>query len=115
LSEKRGALIPADGSLPLQGIAPTLIPWTGGVHPTATLPESGCALVRLEGLHPEAKKVISVLESIGFEGDFRVSGLPPDRTPYLVAHIQTPAGVRQLWYEIAFDAENEKGLHRCKP
>lgn len=88
--------IPADGSLPLHGIAPSLIQWTTGVHPTARLPESGCALVRLEGFHPEAKKVISVLESIGFEGDYRVSALPPNQKPYLVAHIQTPAGVRQL-------------------
>jgi len=88
--------IPADGSLPLHGIAPTLIQWTAGVHPAAVLQESGCALVRLEGFHPEAKKVISVLESIGFEGDFRVSALPPDQKPYLVAHIQTPAGLRHL-------------------
>jgi hypothetical protein len=86
----------ADGSLPLDGIAPTLIQWTAGVHPTGTLQESECALVRLEGFHPEPKKVISVLESIGFEGDFRVSALRPDQKPYLVAHIQTPAGVRQL-------------------
>lgn len=88
--------IPADGGLPLQGIAPTLIQWTAGGHPADTLQESGCTLVRLEGFHPEAKKVISVLESIGFEGDFRVSELPPDQKPYLVAHIQTPAGVRLL-------------------
>ncbi|MFA5922612.1 MAG: VOC family protein [Methylococcaceae bacterium] len=88
--------IPADGSLPLHGIAPTLIQWTAGVHPAAVLQESGCALVRLEGFHPEAEKVISVLESIGFEGDFRVFALPPDQKPYLVAHIQTPAGIRHL-------------------
>ena len=88
--------IPADGGLPLQGIAPTLIQWTAGGHPADTLQESGCTLVRLEGFHPEAGKIISVLESIGFEGDFRVSELPPDQKPYLVAHIQTPAGMRQL-------------------
>lgn len=38
--------IPADGSLPLHGIAPTLIQWTAGVHPAASLQESGCKLVR---------------------------------------------------------------------
>ncbi len=88
--------IPVDGSLPLHGIAPTLIQWSAGVHPAAMLQESGCTLLRLEGFHPDANKVINVLESIGFEGDFRVSALPPDQKPYLVAHIQTPAGVRQL-------------------
>ncbi|MDD5267694.1 MAG: VOC family protein [Methylococcales bacterium] len=88
--------IPADGSLPLHGIAPALIQWTAGVHPAAALHESGCTLVRLEGFHPEARKVISVLESIGFEGDFRVFALPPDQKPYLVARIQTPTGILQL-------------------
>lgn len=88
--------IPADGSLPLQGIAPTLIQWTAGGHPTATLQESGCALMRLEGFHPEAEKVRRVLEAIGFQGDFRIHSLPRNQKPYLVAHVRTPSGVRQL-------------------
>ena len=48
------------------------------------LPFGRKADVRLmcrEGFHPEAKKVISVLESIAFEGDFRVSELPSDQKP----------------------------------
>lgn len=93
--------LPTDGSLPLHGIAPTLIQWTPGVHPATTLQESGCALVRLEGFHPEAGKVVTVLEAIGFEGDFHIYALPPDQKPYLVAHIQTPAGIRQLSVPIA--------------
>lgn len=88
--------IPADGSLPMQGIAPALIQWDTRIHPAATLPESGCALVYLEGFHPDAGKVTRVLESIGFEGDFRVCALPPEQKPYLVAYIQTPSGIRQL-------------------
>jgi len=88
--------LPADGSLPLQGIAPTLIQWPPGVHPADRLPESGCSLVSLEGFHPEAEKVISMLEAIGFAGNFHISPLPPDQRPYLVAHIQTPEGIRQL-------------------
>ena len=88
--------IPADGGLPLHGIAPTLIQWSGGVHPATSLQESGCSLVRLEGFHPEAGKVVSVLDSIGFEGDFRVSALDSGQKPYLVAHIKTPGGLRQL-------------------
>ncbi len=88
--------IPKDGSLPLQGIAPTLIQWPRGTHPAATLDDRGCLLTRLEGFHPRAESVSAVVRSIGFEGDFSVSALAPDETPYLIAHIQTPTGMRQL-------------------
>jgi hypothetical protein len=88
--------IPKDGSLPLHGLAPTLIQWPAETHPTNTLQDVGCSLIRLEGFHPQAEKVSSVLESIGFEGNFSVSSLPPGELPYLVVHIQTPAGPRQL-------------------
>jgi hypothetical protein len=87
--------IPKDGSLPLQGIAPTLIQWPPETHPTSTLPDVGCSLTRLEGFHPQAEKVDGVLASIGFQGDFSVSPSPSGR-PYLVAHIQTPDGPRKL-------------------
>lgn len=100
---------PADGSLPLHGIVPSLIQWSAGAHPATALQESGCTLVLLEGFHPEAEMVISMLESIGFEGDFRVSTLPPDQKPYLVAHIQTPTGIRQLSapnFSLASDARH---------
>lgn len=98
---RRGSLnwlitLPADGGLPLQGVAPALIQWPEGIHPAAALPDSGCALVRLEGFHPEAGKVRRVLDAVGFEDDFRVFELEPGRPPYLVAHIRTPAGMRQL-------------------
>jgi len=88
--------IPEDGSLPLRGVAPTLIQWPPGTHPADTLQDLGCFLKRLEGFHPEAGKVTSVLESIGFQGAFSVSALPPGDQPYLVAYIETPAGPRQL-------------------
>jgi hypothetical protein len=88
--------IPEDGSLPLQGIAPTLIQWQVEVPPARSLSDSGCSLVRLEGFHPEAERVDSMLASIGFQGEFSVSGLMPGKSPYLVAHIQTSAGVREL-------------------
>lgn len=88
--------IPKDGSLPLQGVAPTLIQWPDDAHPSSTLADSGCLLTRLEGFHPQAEKVLNLLQSIGFEGDFHISSLPMGEQPYLVAHIQTPAGPRQL-------------------
>jgi hypothetical protein len=60
------------------------------------MPESGCALVRLEGWHPEPEKVRAVLAAIGFEGDFHVAGLPPGEAPRLAAQIATPTGLRPI-------------------
>lgn len=88
--------IPSDGSLPLHGVAPALIQWPADVHPASNLPESGCSLLRLEGFHPEAERIIKLLDAIGFEGGFHVAELPSNTQPYLVAHIQTPNGVREL-------------------
>ena len=85
--------IPRDGKLPLEGIAPSLIEWRSETHPAQGLRDSGCSLVRLEGFHPQPGKVTSMLRSIGFEGEFPVS---PGEAPRLVAHIQTPSGLRRL-------------------
>ena len=87
--------IPQDGSLPLEGVAPTVIQWQEN-HPASTLQDSGCFLVRLEGFHPRAEKVSEMLQSIGFQDEFSVSPLPPGERPYLIAHLQTPAGPRRL-------------------
>jgi Glyoxalase-like domain len=87
--------IPRNGSLPLQGVAPTIIQWQGP-HPASRLQESGCSLVRLEGFHARADKVTAMLDAIGFQGAFTVSPLPSGATAKLVAHIQTPAGTRQI-------------------
>jgi hypothetical protein len=88
--------IPADGSLLFGGIAPLLIQWLSETHSVDNLSDSGCSLNRLEGFHPDADKIAGMLNSIGFKGEFSVSPLPANEQPYLVAHIQTPGGVRQL-------------------
>lgn len=85
--------IPEDGRLPLQGIAPSLIEWRSGTHPAQGLKDSGCSLVRFEGFHPQPEMVTSMLRSIGFKGEFPVSR---GEAPRLVAHVQTPAGLRRL-------------------
>jgi hypothetical protein len=88
--------IPADGSLPLEGVAPTLIQWPTETHPADTLQNTGCRLLRLEGFHPQSEEVDGMLKAIGFQGEFAVSPLPPGQPPHLVAHLQTPAGRRRL-------------------
>jgi hypothetical protein len=94
----RGALewlitIPASGTLPLGGVAPTLIEWRTQGHPAAGLRDTGCSLVRLEAFHPEPPRVSALLKSISFEGPVTVSH---GGRPYLVAHLQTPDGPRKL-------------------
>jgi hypothetical protein len=97
----RGALhwqitIPADGSLPFDGMAPSLIEWKSENHPAATLKDAGCSLVRLEAFHPAAQEISSMLQSIGFQDRFTVLPNSQQQVPCLVAHIQTPAGIREL-------------------
>jgi hypothetical protein len=88
--------VPEDGGLRLGGLAPTLIQWPEGVHPADGLEDTGCSLVRLEAFHPEPGKMNGVVQSIGFEGELRVSPLPLGEAPYLVAHIATPDGPAAL-------------------
>ena len=88
--------IPADGGLPEDGIAPTLIQWLSEPHPASTLQELGLSLLRLEGFHPDPERIACMLKAVGFEGEFSVSPLAFRDQPQLIAHIRTPRGVRQL-------------------
>ena len=97
----RGALdwlitIPADGALPLNGIAPALIEWQAETHPAAKLEDHGLSLARLELFHAEPKRISRLLLSIGLEGAVSVLPTSAERPAYLVAHINTPQGLRVL-------------------
>ncbi|SHH92962.1 VOC family protein [Pollutimonas bauzanensis] len=88
--------IPEDGALALQGAAPALIQWRTQAHPASGMQDAGCSLIRLEAFHPQAAMLSGMLDSIGFEGRFAAFPLEQGRQPYLIAHIQTPAGPRRL-------------------
>lgn len=97
----RGALdwlitIPDDGSLPLHGIAPALIEWQTKAHPAAMLVDHGLSLAKLELFHPEPERISQLLRSLGLEGPLSVSSPPDGRTARIVAHINTPQGLRLL-------------------
>jgi len=101
VSLSRGSLrwlitVPADGSLPLGGVAPALIEWHTDRHVASGLQEAGCSLAGLELFHPDAARVQRLLRSLALEGDVAVHALPPRETPYLAARIRTPAGLRRL-------------------
>jgi hypothetical protein len=88
--------IPPDGSLPMAGVAPTLIEWHTKPHPAYLLPNRDCSLLRLDGFHPQSERVEMALISLGLQSALAVTPLPPGEIPYLVAQIETPLGLRTL-------------------
>jgi glyoxalase-like protein len=87
--------LPADGRLPLHGLAPALIQWSSP-PPASRLQHRGVSLLRLEAFHPEPRRLEALLRCLGAEGEVSVFGIPPGGEPYLVAHLDTPAGPRRL-------------------
>jgi len=88
--------VPDDGSRVLEGAAPQLIQWNGDTHPASHMTGQGCSLLGLQAFHPSAGSLTRFLKDIGFEGPFRAVPVNDDEAPYLVAHVQTPPGVRTL-------------------
>ena len=88
--------IPADGGLPAAGMLPTLLQWRSSSHPTCGMSDTGCKLQRLELYHPQIDWIESILASVGAIDCIGRHSLPVNAAPYLVAHIMTPFGVRQM-------------------
>ncbi len=88
--------ITPDGSLPFDGIAPALIEWQTEAHPAAKLQDQGLSLASLELFHPKPARISRLLVSLGLEGPVSVLPTSSGSRPRLVAHINTPLGVRLL-------------------
>ncbi|KOY00282.1 VOC family protein [Pseudomonas nunensis] len=88
--------IPANGRLPLNGSAPTLIQWSQTPHPASAMLDRGCSLVALDVFDPDPEKVQAILTAINFFGPVHLHALGTTAKPYLVAHIQTPSGLKIL-------------------
>lgn len=88
--------IPDDGKLVMDGMAPALIQWEAEPHPASRMEDIGCSLLSLEAFHPDAAAIQHFLDQIGFDGKLKVFPLDKGSAPYLIAHIQTPSGPRQL-------------------
>lgn len=106
----RGALhwfitIPADGSVPLDGTAPALIEWQTDVHPASKLEDHGLSLAELEVVHPEPDRVSRLLSSLKLDAPVSVVAAPSGAAARLVAHIDTPQGIRILSAPQPFGAE----------
>ncbi|MGE8143940.1 VOC family protein [Pseudomonas frederiksbergensis] len=88
--------IPADGSLPLKGLAPTLIQWEQTPHPASAMLDQGCELVVLDIFDPDPERIRALLTAINFSGPVHLHELAATSAPYLLAHIQTPTGLKTL-------------------
>ncbi len=90
----RGALdwlitIPADGSVPLDGVAPALIEWHTDVHPATKLEDSGLALTKLEIIHPTPNRVSRLLSSLDLDAPVSVLPAVPGASARGCAHQDT--------------------------
>lgn len=97
----RGALqwritIPADGRLVMDGVMPSLIQWNSSSHPTDNMANLGCALVRLEGFHPQAEAIVASLARMGLQSHVGMNTPAPGQKPHMLALIQTPTGLHPL-------------------
>lgn len=85
--------IPDDGNLLEGGLVPTLIRWGDTPHPTTRLPDVGCRLVGLYGLHPRPERLAAVLRKLGLEGALE---LRRGERVRLTAGIENPGGLHLL-------------------
>lgn len=88
--------IPPGGRLVADGAVPMLIQWLVDEHPAAKLEDKKCSLVGLTIFHPDSSWVSGVLDCLGLGSPAITHDLPTDERPYLVAHFDTPAGVRSI-------------------
>lgn len=96
---RRGALewlitLPADGTLPLGGVAPALIEWHTDTHPATGLDDYDLVIEKLELFHPDPERVQRLLKSLAVVGPVSVE--KSAAAARLVAHIRTPQGIRVL-------------------
>ncbi len=80
-----------DGTLPADGVAPSLIVWNVQRHPASHLPDAGCRLEALALEHPQADDVQHGLEALGL--GYICTQAP---LPQLTVRLQTPYGPRTL-------------------
>jgi hypothetical protein len=92
--------LPDDGRLLAGGMLPYVIEWRTDSHPSANMVDTGCRFRGLEIHHPYPSWLRSVLESIGAADLVRIHPLQKNRPPYLVAHIETPEGKKDLKSEV---------------
>jgi glyoxalase-like protein len=88
--------IPAQGALLAGGVIPMLIEWRIAKHPAAALEDKGCALRQLELFHPNLEAVTKILDCLEMRSEVVIHPVAIGTRPDLVAHIDTPQGLRSI-------------------
>jgi hypothetical protein len=88
--------LPEDGRLIAGGMLPYAIEWHTDTHPSGGMADLDCRFQRLEIYHPYPRWLASALASIGASDLVTIKALSKNRTPYMIAYIDTPAGLKQL-------------------
>ena len=91
--------ISADGALPFDGAAPMLIEWHTAVHPATSLEDCGLSLASLKIYHPKHARISHLLHSIECSDQVYVASPNDGMSICLVAHINTPRGLRELSFQ----------------
>jgi hypothetical protein len=85
--------IPADGSLPLDGAAPSLIDHRGDPTSMASIPDLGASLRSLTLEHPDPAAIEALYRELAID---RPPAILPGRNLRYRAQIETPGGLKEL-------------------
>jgi hypothetical protein len=85
--------IPADGSLPLEGAAPSIIDHRGDPTSMTEIPDLGARLVSLTLEHPDPEAITALYQALAID---RPPVLKPGQRLRYRAEIATPAGLKVL-------------------
>ncbi len=88
--------IPSDGALPMDGAVPALIEWQTPGHPAAKLHDKGCTLRGFEIHTAEFQRAGALLDSLALGAAATLVPLPAGEATLLIAHIDTPEGLRSI-------------------
>ena len=95
--------LPEDGRLIAGGLLPYAIEWQTDTHPAANMADLACRFRGLAIYHPYPRWLESALASIGASHLVTINALARNETPYMIAYIDTPNGVKELRNHPEFD------------
>lgn len=85
-----------DGSLPNDGLLPTVIQWPDGIHPSNGMADLGCKLLKLEIFHIHQNWFLDRLKSIEAESLIELHSLENGQSSYMTVSVQTPNGIKVI-------------------